>query len=219
MYVLKGYAERSPIMDTTTDRARVLDAADTLFYAHGIQAVGMDRIRDAAQVPLKRLYRAFPSKAALVEAYLRRRDAQGRAALREYTDGFPDPKARILAVFDWLHGWYGQPEFRGCAFTNIYGELGEDSDPVYRAVRDHMDAVRDHLHALAADTASPDPRALAHQLHILLAGATSLAAIHHTPDPALQARATARALLDALPEAPAPASRPEGPAPSTAKGR
>ncbi|WP_420158912.1 TetR/AcrR family transcriptional regulator [Nocardiopsis sp. CNT-189] len=193
-------------MDTiATDRARVLEAADALFYAHGIQAVGMDRIRDAARVPLKRLYRAFPSKTALVEAYLRYRDTRSRAALREHTDGVPDPRERILAVFDWLQAWCGQPEFRGCAFSNAYGELGEDADPVYRAVRDHMDAVGEQLHALAAATTAPDPDALARQLHILVAGTLSLSAVQQSSEPAVQARAAARAILEALPGEPAPA--------------
>ncbi|WP_017593912.1 TetR/AcrR family transcriptional regulator [Nocardiopsis potens] len=189
---------------TTTDRARVLEAADALFYAHGIQAVGMDRIRDAARLPLKRLYRAFPSKAALVEAYLRHRDSYSRAALREHTDGIADPRERILAVFDWLHAWCGQPEFRGCAFANAYGELGEGAEGVHRAVRDHMDAVSEQLYDLAAATTAPDPRALGRQLHILLAGTLSLAAVQRGSEPALQARAAARALLDALPGDPLP---------------
>ncbi len=192
--------EKMPDMDTVTDdRAQVLDAADTLFYDHGIQAVGMDRIRDAARVPLKRLYRVFPSKAELVEAYLRRRDVRAREALRAHTDRYAVPEERVLAVFDWLHGWYSMPDFRGCPFSNAFGELGRDSEPVAQAVRDHMNAVRDHLYTLAAETTSPDPDSLARQLHNLVAGATMLAAIHGTPESALHARESARVLLDALP--------------------
>ncbi|WP_433467455.1 TetR/AcrR family transcriptional regulator [Spirillospora sp. CA-128828] len=185
-------------MDTSSvekDRVRVLDAADALFYAHGVQAVGMDRIRDAAQVPLKRLYRAFPSKAALVEAYLRRRDERARAALRAYTADRPTPEARVLAVFDWLYEWYQQPEFRGCAFNNAFGELGEDSESVAQAVADHMTAIHDYLRVLTAEITASET--LAGQLHILISGATVLAAVHHTPEPARQARTAAQALLTA----------------------
>ncbi|MFI0451353.1 TetR/AcrR family transcriptional regulator [Actinomadura sp. 6N118] len=193
-----------------TDRVQVLDAADALFYAHGIQAVGMDRIRDAAQISLKRLYRAFPSKAALVEAYLRRRDEGARAALRAYTAGRPTPQASVLAVFDWLYEWYQQPEFRGCAFNNAFGELGEDSPSVAQAVSDHMTALRDHLRVLTAEM--PASEALSAQLHILISGATVLAAVHHTPEPARQARDAAQALLNAMAEAPA-APPPDHPTP------
>lgn len=200
MIILKGSGK--DVMNTTAmtrdDGVRVLDAADGLFYTHGIQAVGMHQIRDAAQIPLKRIYRVFPSKAELVEAYLRRRDHQARAALRAHTAAQPTPEARILSVFDWLHTWYQQPEFRGCAFNNAFGELGR-SDAIGRAVRRHMNAIREHLHTLTADTTASDPGTLATQLHILVTGATSLAAIHSNPDPAFHARASAEALLQTLP--------------------
>lgn len=69
-------------MDDEEARTRLLDAAEALFYAEGVQAVGMDRIRTASGVPLKRLYRVFPAKDALVEAYLDRRDRRWMASLR-----------------------------------------------------------------------------------------------------------------------------------------
>ncbi|NGO73611.1 TetR/AcrR family transcriptional regulator, partial [Streptomyces boncukensis] len=128
-------------MDETSERTRVLRAADALFYAHGIQAVGMDRIRDAAGISLKRLYRCFPSKEDLVEAYLRTRDQWARGALAEYVAPYA-PHDRLLAVFDWLHLWCsgrsGSP-FHGCAFIHAYGELGAGSERVGGAVRDHKE--------------------------------------------------------------------------------
>ena len=49
-------------MDPQTAKARVLDAAEELFYGRGVQDVGMDEIRSASGVSLKRLYRLFPAK-------------------------------------------------------------------------------------------------------------------------------------------------------------
>lgn len=71
-------------MDHDEARARILDAAETLFYDRGIQSVGMDELRTTAGVSLKRLYGCFPAKHDLVEAYLRRRDARWRTALAGY---------------------------------------------------------------------------------------------------------------------------------------
>jgi AcrR family transcriptional regulator len=42
-------------MDEGPARTRLLDAAEDLFYTRGIQSVGMDEIRDASGVSLKRL--------------------------------------------------------------------------------------------------------------------------------------------------------------------
>ncbi|MFD3678202.1 TetR/AcrR family transcriptional regulator [Streptomyces sp. NPDC058613] len=69
--------------DDDEARIRLLDTAEELFYAHGIQAVGMDRIRTASRVPLKRLYRLFSAKDLLVAAYLERRSGRWTTSLRE----------------------------------------------------------------------------------------------------------------------------------------
>lgn len=112
-------------MDLDEARTRILDAAEKLFYGRGIQAVGMDELRTAAGVSLKRLYQCFPAKHDLVEAYLRRRDTRWRTALAQYVDAHADgPADRPLAVFDWLGDWFAEDGFRGCAFINAYGELG-----------------------------------------------------------------------------------------------
>lgn len=176
---------------------RVLRAADELFYAHGIQAVGMDRIRDAAGVSLKTLYRCYGSKGALVEAYLRARDRRSRAALAEYAAAFPTPKDQILAIYDWVYEWCTDASYRGCAFINAFGELGAESEAVAQAVRDHKAAVREFFVGLVRATGDPAPEELADQLVILLDGAMTGSAVARTPGPARQARNAADALLTA----------------------
>nr|WP_234315517.1 TetR/AcrR family transcriptional regulator [Streptomyces sp. NRRL F-5917] len=191
--------------DSTGTEARILSAADALFYEHGVQAVGMDRVRDASGVSLKKIYRCFPSKGALVEAYLRRRDQWARTALEERVARYTDPEARVLAVFDWLYEWVDGPDFHGCAFINAFGELGADSQAVAEAVRDHKTAVRTYLRNLAHETGAADPDWLGGQLAVLLDGAMSNASITDSPDPARHARSAARTLLRgaAVEEAPA----------------
>ena len=178
-------------MDDETARTRVLDAAEELFYARGVQAVGMDAVRAASGVSLKRLYRLFPAKADLVEAYLRRRDTRWRERLAAHVAAVDDPRERVLAVFDWLHLWFTEPGFRGCAFVNSFGELGATSPAVARAARDHKEAVHAHLTTLA-------PAPLADQLALLMEGAITTAALTGTPTPATTAREAARTLLDAF---------------------
>ncbi|MFD3541738.1 TetR/AcrR family transcriptional regulator [Streptomyces sp. NPDC058662] len=173
-------------MDDEEARARLLDAAEALFYADGIQAVGMDRIRAESGVPLKRLYRIFPAKEALLTAYLERRDRRWLTSLRAATAGAPDP---IAAVFDWLAGWFAEPGFRGCAFMNAYGELATGPAGVLDVVRRH----KAELRALLAELAGPDDD-LADQLLILVEGATAVAALDPGPAPAHRAGAAAAVL-------------------------
>ncbi|WP_269858347.1 TetR/AcrR family transcriptional regulator [Streptomyces sp. RPT161] len=172
---------------------RVLAAAEVLFYGQGIQAVGMDAIRTASAVPLKRLYQIFPSKDSLVEAYLRRRDARWLSELGEYVASHDSPTQRVLAVFDWLFQWFNEPDFRGCGFINSYGELGARSQPVAEIARAHKQAFRHYVADLVA--AAEAPSWLADHLVLLAEGAMSTAAITGSAEPARQAKDAARILL------------------------
>ncbi|SFI90131.1 DNA-binding transcriptional regulator, AcrR family [Amycolatopsis sacchari] len=180
-------------MDPDLARDRLLDAAEELFYARGIQTVGMDDIRAASGVSLKRLYRLFPAKEQLVEAYLERRDTTWRARLAEHVEQHEDPERRILAVFDWLELWFAEPGFRGCAWINSYGELGAVSDAVTRQARHHKEAFRTYLEELV--TAAGLPGELAGQLLLLAEGAMVTAGIFGRTDPAAHARTAAAALV------------------------
>ncbi|WP_436777937.1 TetR/AcrR family transcriptional regulator [Yinghuangia sp. YIM S09857] len=170
-------------MDDTEARDRLLDTAEALFYARGVQAVGMDEIRTASGVPLKRLYRVFPAKADLVAAYLARRDGRWIGDLRAAAAEAPDDPLR--AVFDWLADWFREPGFRGCAFVNAFGELGHASDAVVDIVRGHKRALREVLGEVA-DHAGGGTE-LADQLVLLVEGAITTAALDPGPEPARSA--------------------------------
>ncbi|GAB3476379.1 TetR/AcrR family transcriptional regulator [Amycolatopsis cihanbeyliensis] len=191
-------------MDHAEATDLLLDAAGKLFYERGVQAVGMDAIRAESGVSLKRLYQCFPSKDTLVEAYLRRRDTRWRDSLTGYVAARDDDP---LAVFDWLHDWFREPGFRGCAFVNSFGELGPTAPGVTAAVRAHKAAVRVYLRTLTT------PETLADQLFALLEGATVTAAISGDPAIALTSKAAARALL-AEAAGPSLSNRQEGPQPT-----
>ena len=181
-------------MDDDTARTHVLDAADRLFYEHGIRAVGMDQVRDDSGVSLKRLYKMFPAKEHLAEAVLRRRDQSFQRALAEHVAMLPDPRAGLLSVFDFLYDWFSEPDFRGCPFINAYGEMSTVSDPVTSAVTDQKQAFDAFLADLAARAGAP--RALAEQVFILANGAMVAAAVLRSPEPARQARLATEILLE-----------------------
>ncbi|GAA1993816.1 TetR/AcrR family transcriptional regulator [Kitasatospora viridis] len=189
-----------------TAQLRVLDAAEQLYYANGVQAVGMDAVRTAAGVSLKRLYQLHPSKADLVEAVLRRRDTAWRGALADHVDSVTgSPEERLLAVYDWLREWFAEPGYRGCAFVNSFGELGATAPAVAEAARAHKAAFRQYLADLVA--AADLPGQLADQLALLAEGAITTAAIAGSTEPAGQARAAARTLITAA-RATGPATAP-----------
>ncbi|WP_409234560.1 TetR/AcrR family transcriptional regulator [Streptomyces sp. PA5.6] len=185
-------------MEHAEAETRLLDAAERLFYERGVQAVGMDQVRTASGVSLKRLYHLFPSKSELVRACLERRDRRWRGRLAAYVDGAHGAdggEERVLAVYDWLYAWFAEPDFRGCAFVNSFGELGAVDPGVAETVRAHKAAFREYVAGLAADAGVPEP--IVGPLVLLAEGAMTAAAISGSPEPARQARDGAARLLAA----------------------
>lgn len=182
-------------MNLETAEARLLNAAEMLFNERGVQAVGMDDIRAASGVSLKRLYQLFPAKDRLVEAVLRRQDRTILAALVRHASSLATPREQILGVFDYLYAWFTESGFRGCTFINSFGEMGGISDPVAGIARGNKQGLRQYLGTLVA--AAGLPASLADQLAILANGAMASAGILGSPEPALHAKNAATTLLDA----------------------
>lgn len=182
-------------MDRHQAADKLLDTAEALFYERGIQAVGMAELRATSGVSLKRFYQCFASKDELVEAYLRRRDARWLTALTTHVEH--SSEQAVLAVFDWLHEWFREPGFRGCAFLNSFGELGGVAPAVAEVARDHKRALHDYLRELAGQLDVADPAELAEQLLILVDGAIATAAVNGRADAARTARSAAAALVAA----------------------
>lgn len=176
-------------------REAILAAADRLYYERGIQSVGMDELRTAAGVSLKRLYSEFPSKEAVVVAVLHGRHDQWTRGVSARVASEPDARGKLLAIYDFLFDWFSEDSFRGCGFINAFGELGSSNPEVARLAREHKDSFQRFLAALA-EAAGGDAE-LAAQLAILAEGAQTTAAIAGTPEAALHARRAAGILIDA----------------------
>ncbi|MEB3022307.1 TetR/AcrR family transcriptional regulator [[Mycobacterium] crassicus] len=179
-------------IDRTRDQA--LDAAEWLFYERGIHAVGMDDVRSASGLALRRLYRLFPSKMKLVCAYLERRNDRWLASLKSHVSAVDTgPRGQALAVFDWLQQWFEEPGFRGCAFINAFGESGATSPEIVGIVQHHKDEFRSYVTDLVI--ASGATASVGTQVVLLAEGAMVTAAISTSPEPANWAKAAAEVLL------------------------
>ncbi len=174
------------------DREALLQAAEALFYERGIQAVGMDAVRAASGVPLKRIYALFASKEDLVVAVLRHRDHRWLASLVEFVERHEDPRERVLALFDWLERWFAQPGFRGCAWINAYGELGTASPAVLAEVRSHKRA----FHHLITRWVGAVTDAPAGPVCLLAEGAIVTASLTGDAEAARTGRAAAETLIN-----------------------
>lgn len=177
-------------------RRRLLDAADRLFYTHGINATGVDTVIEAAGVARMSFYNNFRSKDALIAAYLEGRDIRWRTTLeQQITAAGDDPRDQLLAVFDALRIWHTDPRFRGCSFANATAELADHDHPARTVVTDHKTALRDRMTGLAHATGHPHPDQLVDQLLILFEGATTTQALGTVTNAVDTAHTTAHTLI------------------------
>lgn len=190
---VKALAPGKP--DDDTARELVLEAATRLFYARGFTAVGMDELRAESGVSLKRLYRLFPAKEAIIEEVLYAWEEIWTTGVTSQVDAAQEPREQLLAVYDFLASWFTSEGFRGCAFINSFGEVGGASGRITYMVREQKKRFQDYLARLAAAVGAPE--ALAPQLAILAEGAITTAAISASSEPARHARAAAEILIDA----------------------
>jgi AcrR family transcriptional regulator len=184
-------------------RERLLEAAGELFYAEGVQSVGIDRVIERAGVAKASLYSTFGSKEELVRAYLDERHAGTLRRLRAAVDaiGPADPVERILAVFDAQAERFPTPGFHGCAFIAAAAEAPKDGR-IDEATRAYRQEIRELFTELASAAGASDPSLLASQLQLIYDGGATSANLDRDPSIAGPARAAAAALIEASLERP-----------------
>src|ERR1700730_6613484 len=153
-------------------RERLLAVAAELFYRHGIRAVGVEAIAEAAGTNKMTLYRHFPSKDELVAEYLRQAASAGNRCGYTYEQAHPgDPLAQIRAWLAEMADHLANTGERGCALANAAVELPDKAHPARRVIEEYKVALRNRLIELCRSAGLSDPDTLADELHLLLEGA------------------------------------------------
>jgi AcrR family transcriptional regulator len=183
-----------PPAKTSAARERLLDTAARIFYAEGINTVGVNRIVKEADVTLATFYRHFPSKQDLVLAYLQRvhDDFAARAAAAH--DTAEDPGDVLRTIANNITAQLLEPGFRGCAFINAASEFEDPQGPIKRAVLAHRAWFYALIRDAFASAGHPQPDVAAAHYVMLRDGATTAG---HLGDPS-QARDTFERGLAAL---------------------
>ena len=153
-------------------RARILAAAAELFYRHGIRAVGVDAIAEAAATNKMTLYRHFASKDELVAEYLREAAKVADAAWDRHERAHPgDARAQLRAWLMEMAEHVASTDERGCALANAAVELPEKDHPARRVIEEAKMAHRAKLVRLCRAAGLSEPDLLADELNLLLEGA------------------------------------------------
>jgi AcrR family transcriptional regulator len=174
-------------------KERILKTADRLFYLEGIRAIGVDTIAAEIGISKRTLYNHFPSKDALIEAYLERRFVHPPPSQ-------PAPSAKsaveqILATFDSLERRFASPDFRGCPFVNAVAEVGNEDRAVKRIAKAFKESRRIWFRDRLAQLGVAEADALATQLALLVDGSIAQDLVRDDPAMARAAKEAAKVLL------------------------
>lgn len=178
-------------------RSRIVEAAEALFYEHGLRSVSVDAIAERAGVTKRTLYYHFDSKDALIAAYLEMRD---RSTVERYRgwlgdSALPMPE-RIVMMFASLADHAGKPRWRGCGFTRAAVELaGQPGHPAVQMAAKHKRRFEAWLEHEFRSDGMAEPQRLGRQVALLIEGAIAQMLIHGDVSFALAAGEAAATLI------------------------
>jgi AcrR family transcriptional regulator len=169
-------------------KERILETADRLFYLQGIRAIGVDTIAAEIGISKRTLYNHFPSKDALIAAYLERRFTRSPPSDKP-------PVEQILGTFDRLERGFASRGFRGCPFVNAVAEMGAEDRSVKKIAIAFKESRRLWFRDLLRQLEVADAEGLATQLQLLVDGSIAQDLVRDDPSMARAAKAAARVLL------------------------
>jgi AcrR family transcriptional regulator len=179
--------------DAARNRQAILQAAERLFDAHGLDAVSMDAVAAAAAVGKGTLFRRFGDRNGLARAVMERREA----ALRQAVENGPAPLGPCAPPVDRLVAFMDEVAALACRIN-----VRSVAYDLCRGGRDECPYAHWHAHVtglIAAARPDADAPVLAHGLLAAVDGAL----VHHlvahegvTPERVRQsATALARAVV------------------------
>jgi len=161
----------------TDTREKILATAEKLIYENGIHATGMDLLVKTSGVARKSIYRYFANKDDIAAAALNARDVRWMQWFRSECEKAGTPQERIISVFAVLKSWFESDGFRGCAFINTAGEVGDVDDPIRHIAKLHKQKLLDYTLELTGQLDIEDPKSLAKQFFVLIEGTITVARV------------------------------------------
>lgn len=176
-------------------RERLINAATELTYKQGVD-VGTDAILKKADVARASLYQHFQSKDGLVAAVLENSTQDDLEKYKQVLErGGDDPKARVLAVFDWLETVVAKPSFRGCRYIAAETGLTDARHPGHSIIHEYAIRLQELFAAELRSLHHPAPEFGALQLVTLIHGILSASLLGDPNDVVAAARLLAESVL------------------------
>lgn len=162
-------------------RAHIAKVAADLFYAEGINRVGVDRVAGEAGVTKRTLYHHFNSKEQLVAEAIRSAPILS----------FPEegaPLKRIFGAFDTLTTYLKDSDYRGCPYIIYNAELTERRHPARQLIERRIFKRRKWFEARLREAGVPHPESAAEEIDVVFDGALASATKRCSLDPVRAAK-------------------------------
>ena len=129
------------------NRARIVEAADQLFYQRGYNQTSFSDIADITGIPRGNFYYYFKTKDEILAAVVDARVEHYREALASCENASDDPRARLLAFIDIMGSNESMVLDSGCPIGSLCTELAKDTDVLQSKSREVFELLRDWLGA------------------------------------------------------------------------
>ncbi|MGA7538297.1 MAG: TetR family transcriptional regulator [Steroidobacteraceae bacterium] len=152
--------------------ARLLATASRLFYAHGVRAVGVERIVAESGVAKTSLYRHFHTKDDLIVAFLEREDREFWMQWDEVVNVVAgNPTRELMALLDWIGQRVSRGGYRGCPQINVAAEFSDANHPARKIRARHKATMFERLQTLVSRLVPSRPEEVAYQIALIIDGA------------------------------------------------
>lgn len=160
-----------PLSRSQRARSHALEVASRLFYRNGVRAVGMEQIVEASGIAKTTIYRHFPTKDALIKAFLEKEDDEFWSQWDAVIEGCDTPCDALDALCDWIGERVCRPGYRGCPQINVAAEFADAGHPARVVARRHKAEMFRRLQDLCRQAGARDAEIAAMQIALLFDGA------------------------------------------------
>ena len=170
-------------MTTIPKRDRLIEAAKTLFYQHGVTGTTLADIAERAKVPLGNVYYHFRTKDALIEAVVQAHVQELQSLLARW-EHWSDSRQRLLALLATARDEEHMLARYGCPHGSLCQEFDKDESQLAHMAAQIFQVYLDWAETqfLLLGETEPEARDLAIDLISSLQGSYVLTASFRSPE-------------------------------------
>lgn len=181
-------------------RQHIIETASHLFYKNGYNSTGINEVISEAGIAKATLYNHFKSKEDICISYLNFKNAHFIETIKAFCESKPNGTAQVIAIFDFLEGFYNDKNFNGCWCLNTISEIPSDNVRIREEIQSQkqqfIDFINDLIKTNLQISKQNERNTLANRLYIIYEGAVAESHLHRSDWPITEAKEFAKTILN-----------------------